>query len=645
MLLSAFEYLTDGYDFLFLIINNIIGKYNDFVSRMNEEIKKISQFDTNGIQTGIESIELHPRALFHGSVGGLSILSLKFISSPSFMNLVDSFRYTGQNEYDFEKLHNSLLDKLSHPLFRPTIKNPTSHLRSKFRFCNENIPSIMDSSIVGGILSSCGSFHFVHVQDLNLFEDCKQSIENEGLPPQNDHSVVKRSFLSKFYDMEYENLRSMLQGVMTLLNHTFISTNISLNKCKTIGDCNVNIKLREYGFPELSESQIKFILSLDLTYLAGMVQFLGYQLASEAYLGNKMPLAMNMHLNEDSSKVITTAILQMCNKKGKQETVKALEEFTVDVMSFYETEICKRGVESNENLKSYLSSNNFCDESDVIFNLLPDDITIRHYVPLRQHFHQLKLSILAFNERDEDMIPVLETGDPSYIKPIRGQCWLWKREIATAIRECVQQLQDYFDDDSTTSDDNSSSGSQELWFEKCLKKDDTVIVVDTTRDNMEDEISVENTNSQKVNTDSKDSTTATKEEIRQDDDKLVENSADNSLMRLDDEFFTSLDNVYYMSPNNAATVIQQYWKKSRCNKERGRKSLQSLMRFSTSTVLSLAVLYHFNHVTVNLIQFGYNYLGRILSFSFQVIDWLEISLDIGSIISYSLKIILDYMQF
>ena len=103
---------------------------------------------------------------------------------------------------------------------------------------------------------------------------------------------------------------------------------------------------------------------------------------------------------------------------------------------------------------------NLCDETSFpFFSILPEEVTIHHYVSLHKLIHQTKLETLwkhgnssATGIAHKDVDTVMDTShcdaDPSLLKPSWGHCWPWTEmspdesgENENAVKSCIQHME------------------------------------------------------------------------------------------------------------------------------------------------------------------------------------------------------------
>ncbi len=473
MMLSAYEHPTEGYDYLFIIINDIIGRYNYFVMKLNE------YKEASSIQ--VHHQEINPTTMIPGSPGAISLSILQWIASTHFDRLVERFRGPKLDEYDVTKLEQAACQELSSCEF--TIQNPIKLWR-QFNFRLNYTSSQQEELQSGGHVSSEG-FHFIQLQDFQLFEDCKQYLKILGYN-HSDHQI-RHLLQAKLNDLSYEQLRSCLAGFRGFLQQISESENSTFDTIDEILfssfiDSPEDV-FEELGFLELSNSQIKTILSLKPMQLVEAIQYAGYQLASEGHLFASLPLSMNTPMTPDVIEALELNILELADSHGHQEAVQLIHSFKTDILCFYQNPIRDECSSSNQSLRTFLEENNFCDSSDPIFSALPLDITIRNFIPLQQSLHQLRLRFASYNpltEHDENDNES-QQEDMNYTQTRRGRSWLWSSQVDHTTNGFMDNTEDdevdaesidtQLSDTGLSFSSNGSSDSIDLWFENGYRND------------------------------------------------------------------------------------------------------------------------------------------------------------------------------
>ncbi len=488
MLLSEGNHPTDGHDYLFLLINHIVNKSNLFSQRLHEFHRKESADDSFSMMT-----EVHPKFVIHGNNAAIAISSLSFYSLDDLASLMESVWCEEQGLYDLNKISPIIFEEMIGFLNnRPAVKNPSSFLREKFQFRDDNLQCLSQvDSTQASYLSSTGQY-FVHIQDLQLFEAVMHGLMKLGLDKPSLQEGLTRTFGVNFYQADYEPLRSILEGLRTSMG---LLTADVLENCQTFRQAISNFvqesdecaNLHSFGFPMMTDMQLKLILSLKVDHLFDFAVFLGHQLASEAYLFSNLALCMTDPLKEEVSRSIVSNFTQNCFNEVEskvEEAVKSLDDFVNNALSFYEAQICEAAFTStNKSLRIYLMRNNFCDEATFpFFSMIPEEVTIHNYVSLRQLLHQAKLAMLWRNENSasaatnpgagnvgKDIEMTVASADcsnanisSSFAKPRRGYHWLW---TADSSPDVIMEEEDGVDATENCTIHLEKQIHEGLWFQ------------------------------------------------------------------------------------------------------------------------------------------------------------------------------------
>jgi hypothetical protein len=454
-LLSEGDHPTDGNDVLFLIINDIVGGYNRFVRQLAD------CFDSDIVE------ELHPRSVSAGCGGAVSVASAISISPSDLTLIVSSYWKPDENRYDLLGLHDALRREIGFHRSPPVIMNPSKALREPFRFRDDKLCPHDDTGEPLLVYVSGDNVCFANHQDFSLVDNVRQSLLLLEMSVGDAH--VRRTLSDNFYTLGYNQLRLMLEGCRSLLasvsmacvDFDSVDTALHTGICRQDSfDSALNL-LQSFGFPEMSSSQLQLLTSLDATQFVELTNFLSYQLASESYLFANLPLCMTDPLKDDDREHIDTGLDHLCEAQGPENVAKYIEEFTRDVLSFYESQIREASI-SNRSLKGYLAEANFCDDRDPVCALLPTRVSLHNYVSLRQHLYQRKLRFLSNNPVKMTRKEVKHNVDNSVIqlftRPSRGRCWLWEDDDQSDPVKFRYEI---------NSDSSMSSAKKwGLWFER-----------------------------------------------------------------------------------------------------------------------------------------------------------------------------------
>lgn len=373
---------SEGNDFLFLMIHEIVDNYNTFVRRLSDLKVTTAEVESDSL--------VHPKFLVSGNGGASLISAVPVLSRSELKNLAESGWDENSGTFDLNLLRNLLCQQRFLDGLPPSIMNPCKYLRETFIFRDETDTNASRHQQAGGVSKSVDGSYFANSQDFSLFSDVLQLLEAFELPAGNGN--LNRTFNDHFFAFSYVQLRSALEGVRNILQMLQTSGETCIGSVEEALCRATNLSkeelvltsqfvLSQMGFPDFGASQSQLILSLSETELRDYVHFLGYQLATEAYIFASLPLCMTEPLSEPDFNTITEGLRVLYKDDGLVRTEDRLEEFVRDVLSYYEIEISKRALSSDQQLlKVFLMENNCCDESDPIYSLLPNGLTVRNFI-------------------------------------------------------------------------------------------------------------------------------------------------------------------------------------------------------------------------------------------------------------------------
>jgi hypothetical protein len=463
-LLSECHDPSEGNDYLFLAINDIVDHYNTFIRRLSEiELSK----------DHLLSDLINPKFVVSGNGGASRICAVPVLSPPQLKNLVESGWNDSKATFDMDLLRKLLHQQLFLDGLPPTIMNPTTYLRETFLFRDDALSNPSCQQLTGltdGVSRSAKGDFYANSQDLLLFNDVSQLLVAFALSE--GKGDLNRTFNDHFCGFNYVQLRSSLEGVRNILRmlQTAGTTNIrgidealcgAMNMSKEEISAQSKSVLSQIGFPDFSVSQCQLILSLSDAQIVDFVDFVGHQLATEAYVFASLPLCMNEPLSAPDRMMIVKGLKDLYKQEGVAKAEECLEEFVRDVLSFYEKEIVERALSTGQRLRAFLIHNNFCDESDAIFALLPDGVTVRNCIALRQLFHQLRLEMRFTEEATSDTAEADGAAEGKAVDS--AVSWFWTDELDSG-NGCAE---------TERFQDLSFTGS--LWFEKSTADDTRVV--------------------------------------------------------------------------------------------------------------------------------------------------------------------------
>lgn len=428
MLLSQGDHTSSSHDYLLLIIHDIIRSSNSFSERLHKIFREREWGEA-------KVKEINPKFLLRGSIGAVAACSLDVNSIKNLVFYLESMWCSERNVYDFEKLPLDFQETFSALLKRPIILNPLSFLREPFQFRDHFAPRISSIHNAQASYKSVTGVYFVRIQDVQLFDDVVRSLIK--LHIEKPSTASARAFSVNFHRMDYDSLRSLLEGLRTSLEALPASTKDRFITYREAISSVIKIPLSEdsilefFGFPRMTETQSQCILSLELSQVHEFAIYLGRQIASEAYLFSGLPLCMTDPLPFKAVESLLCSFGLMC-ERNPQAAIKSLDQFSKD-LSDNEREICQVS-STNQSLLYFLETRNLCDESRCpFFAIIPQEVRINNYIALRQQLQQMKLEMLSKHSCTSTLKTEkeYETEKPSCfkgplaVKSNRGQCWLW----------------------------------------------------------------------------------------------------------------------------------------------------------------------------------------------------------------------------
>lgn len=425
-LLSEGDHPTDGNDVLFVIINSIIGEYNSFARRLADCVNS-DEAPSGGGE------EVHPKFVATGCGGAVAISTVMPLSLSYLNMIVAGYWESNKGRYNLEGLGTALQREIGLHRSPPTILNPSECLRERFRFRDEQSQPLVGAGTNVSVFVGEEGDYFANHQDHHLASGVWQSLR--ALEMTVGDADIRRAFSDNFHCFDYNQLRLMLEGCRNLL----ASVSMAFIEIETVGEAlrdttygpvssfTPDEALRSLGYPDLIPSHVQLLTSLNSCQLVELVRFLSFQLASESHLFATLPLCMTDPLKDAEREQIDSRLERLCEDHGSSIAVESIEEFTRDILSFYESPI-RDAASSNRSLKSFLAEENFCDDNDRIFAILPTSVSVHNYVALRQHLHQRKLAFLS-SEPSGTTVPLRNVDSKTvelFTRPSRGKCWLWQ---------------------------------------------------------------------------------------------------------------------------------------------------------------------------------------------------------------------------
>ncbi|CAB9511697.1 Ring finger protein [Seminavis robusta] len=433
--------LDGGCDFLFLMINEIVTKYNRYVQQLSE-LKLPGTLRNEFVDRVI-----HPKFLMAGSGGAAVINRSTAMSSLELDTLVESVWNRDLAAFEPNRLVQSLAVEASLCQSPPAILNPLRHLREEFVFrTDRKSQGAKDTDCADIFRDLVDGTHFAREQDLRLVCDVREELHAALGDNANDSSIRPAlcSELHKELDSHQKTI-GFLGGLRNLLGLFSPDSRDGAGQFEEalggVGGSNRasstqpsrNEQMKEIGFPDLSPSTMDILLALNKPQIVELVRFLNFHLASEGYLYSDLPVYLVDPLSREAILAMVASMQDFCEENGVQRALSCLKEFVGDVLILYENLLVEEAGLHTKSLKEYLQENNFCGTEDPIFVLLPNEIHLQNYVSLRQHLQQAELSLqhqllASSTVEGQDLHREYHSEASGCCRLSAGECLLWQPE-------------------------------------------------------------------------------------------------------------------------------------------------------------------------------------------------------------------------
>ena len=387
-LISAKDEPTEDTDFLFLGINHLIETYNGFALKYNQ-YARVECED-----------EIHPTAIMNGSMYAAAISSLSVMLSGNVEFLVENSWRRWSDDFDLEKISSHLLRDLSNSTLLLPVKPPVKYLRERFDFRREDARGYDE---LNKFVQNCGEILFAHSHDYMLFQECVTIVDRNEMASSHTHVKSNCQALVVFYSADYRTLRSLLEGIKTVLSQP----NSGWRSYQKLGDMIVSIGgstgdsvLAQLGFPPCSQSQREYVIQIDRKELKQFIHAIGYQLASESFNYAHLPLYVHSPLDADAQLLLQTNITNKARRLGTKSLLLAIEEFLTSMKNFENVIVTNARDPKfiNTTFIHFFESSGVYDDTDPIFSSLPKHATLRNYAFICQELNQNKLRLWTQTE-------------------------------------------------------------------------------------------------------------------------------------------------------------------------------------------------------------------------------------------------------
>ena len=379
--LSEAEHPSHGHDILFLVINDLLMRYNNFII-------SVSMF--NNSRSVHEPEEIHPMALVRGSKQSIAIKVLSADVASGLGNLIES--YWEERSFALDGLLGAIQREFDVIGSLQTVKAPLSFLRERFAFrdCYVGTNQILNEN-EQCFFSPNKQFYFAQREDWMLYEDVREKAMRKYIIGGKDGSCsIRHKMIVTFQSLGHGEWSSLLEGMRNTLDRLDLSNTHEFGEAiKSLGIGS----LQAVGFPAMDGAGSALVHTLSEDDILEFIDVCGEQLSSEAYQFNRLPTRLSEPILADVRELLETNIYLLLQTKSSKLIHDEIQAFCEDTLSFYEPHIVTVSEQSNEPLGSYLRRNNAWDSSDSICAALPSKLGIRNYTDIRKVFHQLKLRL------------------------------------------------------------------------------------------------------------------------------------------------------------------------------------------------------------------------------------------------------------
>ena len=434
-ILSEKEHPTEGHDYLFLIINELVLRYNNFVS----------------LNSTNQNCQLHPRTLVRASKGS-HIVSGVFGVQSVIANLIESYWIISDGNFNAEGLTNAIRQDVGLIGGLEPIRSPLSFLRQTFAFREISLESEPGGGSPDECFCSADGLYFSRNEEFCLYEEVTKSAKSHGFTLETTVTKqIRQTMFLAFHTFSHDQWTCLLEGLRNTLGH-FLQSNFSCREGNFLQVAGLST-LQAAGFPQMDDTQASFLNTITANDLMAVIFVCGEQLASEAYRFSNLPSRLAEPLTNEAKLSIHEGLGRLLKSKEVKVVIAEIDDFCNDVLVFYCDRLLVPASETaNEGLAVFLSRNNCCDELDGIFKAIPQTVSTRSYIDLQKALYQTKLELLSKSTSQSLVHPTQESKSERI--PSK---WKWL---------AIGQIQDEATEDAAEKYRWKAFGN--LWFEKAL---------------------------------------------------------------------------------------------------------------------------------------------------------------------------------
>ena len=406
-ILSEAEHPGNGHDSLFLVISDLLMRYNNFVI-------SVSTFRDTRYVNNDQPEELHPRSLVSGSKSSIEVKAVTEDVAATVANLIESYWEDGS--FELEGLLGAIRRELDVIDSLQTVMSPLRFLRERFVFRDCSVSQDATEESGQCFFSSNKQLYFAQREDWMLYEDARDKAAQQWKGGKDGSCGIRHKMIVTFQGCSHREWTSLLEGMRNTLD------GLDFSEAQEFGEAIKLLgidSLQSVGFPEMDGTGAALVNTLNKDEIVEFIDVCGEQLAAEAYTYNRLPSRLSEPISSDSRECLESNINQLLQSKSNNDVYNEIQAFCEDVLSFYEPHIVTVSEQSNEPVVTYLQRNNAWDITDSICTALPSNLGLRNYIDIRKVFHQLKLRLrqAGDNKSDTEVPPDVDTPD--------SNAWKW----------------------------------------------------------------------------------------------------------------------------------------------------------------------------------------------------------------------------
>jgi hypothetical protein len=316
--LSEAEHPSHGHDILFLVINDLLMRYNNFII-------SVSMFKNS--RSVHEPEEIHPMEVVRGSKQSIAIKVLSADVASGLGNLIES--YWEERSFALDGLLGAIQREFDVIGSLQTVKAPLSFLRERFAFrdCYVGTNKILNEN-EQCFFSPNKQFYFAQREDWMLYEDVREKAMRKYIIGGKDGSCsIRHKMIVTFQSLGHGEWLSLLEGMRNTLDRLDLSNTHEFGEAiKSLGIGS----LQAVGFPAMDGAGSALVHTLSKDDILEFIDVCGEQLSSEAYQFNRLPTRLSEPILADVRELLETNIYLLLQTKSSKLIHDEIQAFCED---------------------------------------------------------------------------------------------------------------------------------------------------------------------------------------------------------------------------------------------------------------------------------------------------------------------------